>query len=60
MSKLKIFTTMELFNEAEAKNAAEFDPIASIKMTVELIVRVYNYQAPTNKKTHKINIVKIG
>jgi hypothetical protein len=60
MSKLKIFTTMELFNEAEAKYAAEFEPIVSIKMTVELIVRVYNYQAPTNKKTLKLNIIKKG
>jgi len=60
MRNLEIFSSHLIQNEAEAKYAAEFEPIASIKMTVELIVRVYNYQAPTNEKTLKLNIIKKG
>ena len=60
MHNLKVYESVLFLNEAEAKYAAEFEPIVSIKMTVELIVRVYNYQAPTNKKTLKLNIIKKG
>jgi hypothetical protein len=60
MFKVRLYKSILLFNEAEAINAAEFDPIASIKITVELIVRVYNYQASTNKKILKLNIIKKG
>jgi hypothetical protein len=60
MSDLKIFSSMVLLNEDTAKHAAQYDGEESIKLTVELIVRVYNYQAPTNKKTLKLNIIKKG
>lgn len=60
MANLKIFQSILLLNEEEAKSAAQYDAALSIKRTVELIVRVYNYQALTGKPIFKVNIIQKG